>query len=211
MWSLALALFFAPAVLLGASSGAATTLRTYDASQEVASKVVLHWSIRNATLQLALEAPGAVGSWAAIGFASSEKNAMISYGAGSDITMGYVKSEECALGCINSYSARSYPPEGGTPTLDATRSVTLVHAQVVGGQLLLEFDRLLDTGVAGDIPINPSVPQRVIWAFNPSPAAVTSDVQFEKHLPDTRGVASVLFSSVGVVPVTPRSILSFPV
>jgi hypothetical protein len=119
---------------------------------------------------------------------------MISNGAGSDITMGYVNGA-CPQGCLSNYGAAqtTYPPDTGSPSKDAQTQSTKVAVTVANGVMSMEFDRLLSTTT-----VDPAVAQTVLWAYNPSASAVTSDTVFQKHLSNTRGQVTVLFNAIGV-------------
>ncbi len=121
-------------------------------------------------------------------------NAMISNGAGSDITMGYIDAGACSAGCLGNYGTTTYPAETGSPAKSATTTSVLVAMSLSPqGIMTMEFDRpLASTGVVL------SVPRTMIWAYNPSPSAVTSATVFQKHLSNTRGTAMVTFGALGM-------------
>ncbi len=119
---------------------------------------------------------------------------MISNGAGSDITMGYVNAG-CPQGCLGNYGAAqtTYPLDADSPSKSPLAQSVKVAVTVSNGIMSLEFDRdLLTTTVV------PNVPQTVLWAYNPSVTAVTSDAVFQKHYSNTRGTALVSFNAIGV-------------
>ncbi|KAJ9440491.1 hypothetical protein DIPPA_06576 [Diplonema papillatum] len=108
---------------------------------ELAIEVLVRFESENAT-------------WAAVGFRGSKSNDMI----GLDIV---------AFDSTNTDTVRDYAiaTKNGIPAPDFTQNVTCVNYQSISGRTQVVFQRLLDTGDAGDYVIPNGSLVNLAWAY----------------------------------------------
>ena len=111
---------------------------------------------------------------------------MTSNGQGTDITLGWVDTVNCAKGCVNDY----WTTAQAKPNYDSSQDVNWIDGFTENQYTVIQFYRYLDTGEIEDTSLN--LVTNILWATHTS-SDPSSSTTFSQHT--NKGVSNYNFLS----------------